>query len=371
MHVVTALVGLCSLASLYVSASDFGLGSEMDDFLPYYSGKKTGFIPFEPLQPYGLIPSYPTSTESQINDLLDHFASNPNDTVILDRLVNYSKTFPDSTVYQILAKGETRLMSQPLYFASYSSDESIGFALKYLFYNTCDFKKLLKVIRAHKDLILNYSELITPKSVLIAFRQNAVELFSICVEKMARTGSNLHTVSKLYRFFLKIFEDIDQVHLASPKDLYTFHKNLAKASPIFWTQLEQVDQFRIALNLIFWDDVEELSHFVSVSPDIVFYVPECGSSLVHFATKWESLESLDFLLDLMHEIALIEPIPGVLSPFAYAIVQQNISVLRIYYKHGFMATTIITIDSKPVTAIEFAEKSNFNQSFDFFISLDK
>ena len=311
-------------------------------------------------QNWGFAPSIYPQTESAIVDFLQEYNRNPDDSIVLNNIIRFSRNFPEQTVYQILSRGEFRLMKMPFYFESYIRDEKLADALKLLFQNSFSLKTIFKILRIHKELLLKNPDLITPKSIFIGFKKNSIELFSICIGNMLKIALDPQNYSKCYRLFIKIYQDIDQVHLSGPQDqdLLNFHARLSDFPDDFLVQLEQIDIFRISSNFVFWDNVERLNRIVSLVPEIVFFMPENGTSLLNFATKWESIECLDFLLDLVHEIAIIELIPGVLSPYAYAVAQQNPSVLAVYEKHGFNRETIITIDSIPIMAAEFAKRAH-------------
>jgi hypothetical protein len=386
MHVATFLFGLgvLILPSLFASsANDFTLtGSKRshsfdvddnDDFMAHLNDqdKETGQMIIG--KNYCFPSNVFGSNEAKVAEIIAEYSEDSNDMAALDKLINYSAFFPEETVYQILSIGEISLMSMHLYYETYISDDRIGQALRNLFLNTSCRTKLLNVLRVHINLLLNDPDLITPKSVLIVFKNNSIDLFGILAEKERERTSRIFNTnySKCYKLFFKLFKEINLVHLTSPRDLYSFNKLLIKSQPDFLINLDSIDLYRIALNFIYWDDVEELNQMVSTSTDIVIFIPEKCSSLLHFATEWESVECLDFLLDLVHEMAISEPEIGGVSPFVYALILRSKAVLDIYAKHGFNDETTITIDSMLITGAQIMERSNDPKNFHYFRSLIK
>lgn len=367
MHVSTFLVGLGALVlPTFVASSpnDFRLIgskrphdhfeiSENDDIMSFFNFDKNMMLLENLTFPSDVF----ASGESKVAEIVAEYSKSSNDTVALNKLMDYSKIFPEEVVYQILSMGEIRLMTMCFYYDPYISDERIGQALRNLFQNISCKRKLLNIIRIHINLVLNDPDLITPKSVLIGFKNNSFDLFNICVEKERTSGKVYINYSKYYQLFLKIFKEINLVHLSLPRDFNDFNKILLKSIPDLLDNINQIDIYLIALNLVYWDDVEELNQIVSNSTDIVVFIPQKCSSLLHFATEFESIKCLDFLLDLVHEIAILEPETGGISPFVYALMLKNKAVLDIYANHGFNNETIVTIESKQISAAQLIEQT--------------
>ena len=386
MHVSAFLYGLGVLVFPYLLASsNFAqeVGSkrtleihenyEGEDFMTFFNGfenEKT--YQMESSESLSFPPDiFASGGESKVAEIVIEYLESTKDLTALKKLINCSKISPQETVYQILSMGELELMTMKFYYEAYISDEKIRQALRNLFYNISCKKKLLDILRIHINLLLSDPDLVTPKSVLISFKNISVDLFGISTEREFPSRAITKNYSKFYQLFLKIYAEINLVHLTSSKDLYNFNKHLTKSFPDFLVNLDQIDLFRVALNFVFWDDVDELNQIVSNSTEIVIFIPRNCSSLLHFATEWESTECLDFLVDLVHEIAIIEPETGGISPFVYALILKNKSVLEVYAKHGFNDETTVTIDYNPIIAAELTEQTNDPEYSEYFQNLIK
>lgn len=371
MHVSALLLGLWALLLPFTLASSknpskIGIkrpleSSEINnEFKPYsyFRGGGTSMI-FDHLKlPEDL--SFPVdilaSGESKIVEIISEYpVASGYDPISMNKLIGLSKIFPEETVFHILSMGEVRLMAMKFYYEAYISDEKLAKALKNVFNNISCKKKLLTIFRIHTSLLLNDPDLITPKSVLIGFKNISFDLFSICIERELMNGKNY---SKCYKLFFLIYKEINSVHLNLAKDLYHFNKTLARHLPNFYNNLDENDLYRVALNFLFWDDVDELSGLISNSAEIAVFVPQNSSSLLHFATEWQCIESLDFLLDLVHEMANIENESVGVSPFVYALLMQSEPVLEVYAKHGFTQDTDVTISFVHIKAAELLQKLN-------------
>lgn len=372
MHVSALLSGLgVSLIPYSLASSNFttqvpGSG----DFATFFPGVENKTYPMELSDSLSFPPNIFASGESKVAEIIAEYSEGFNNSEKFTKL-NYGNVSPEDTVYQILSIGDLRLMTRSFYYDTYISDENIEQALRNLFFNVSCKRKILDILRIHKDLVLNDPDLVTPKSVLIVFKNIAVDLFGIIAGKKNSTGKISKNCSKIYQLFLKIYQEINSVHLASSDDLYNFNKRLSKCFPEFLINFDPIDLFRVGLNFVFWDDVEELFQIVSNSAEIVIFVPRNCSSLLHFATEWKSTKCLDFLLDLVHEIAIIEPEAGGISSFVYALILKNKAVLEVYAKHGFNGETTVTIDSNPITAAELTKKANDPEYSEYFQNLIK
>lgn len=385
MHVSTFLLGLGVLVLPFLLASSTSdsrlVGSkrthdhfeicDSDDIISYFNLDERSHDDIIISDNFTFPSDVFASGESKIAEIVAEYSKSSNDTVALSKLMDYSKIFPEEVVYQILSMGEIRLMTMRFYYDPYISDERIGQALRNLFQNISCKQTLLKIIRIHINLVLNDPDLITPKSVLIGFKNNSFDLFNICAEKERISGKITINFSKYYQLFLKIYKEINLVHLSSPRDLYNFNKMLIKCVPDFLANIDHIDLYRVALNFVYWDDVEELNQIVSNSADIVIFIPQSCSSLLHFATECESIECLDFLLDLVHEIAILEPEIGGISPFVYALILKNKAVLDIYAKHGFNDETTVTIEFMPINAAQLIEQTKNPNYLEYFQNLIK
>lgn len=385
MHVSTFLLALGVLVFptfLASSPNDFRLiGSkrphdhfeigENDDIMPFFNLDENSNDDMMLLENLTFPSDIFASGESKVAEIIAEYSKSSNDTVALNKLMDYSKNFPEEVVYQILSMGEIRLMTMRFYYDPYISDEKIGQALRNLFQNISCKHTLLNIIRIHINLVLNDPDLITPKSVLIGFKNYSFDLFNICAEKERTSGKVTINYSKYYQLFLKIFKEINLVHLSSPRDFYNFNKILINYIPDFLANINHIDIYRIALNFVYWDEVDELNQIVSHSIDIVVFIPQKCSSLLHFATEFESIKCLDFLLDLVHEIAILEPETGGISPFVYALILKNKAVLDIYAKHEFNNETIVTIESKPISAAQLIEQTKNPSNLEYFQYLIK
>lgn len=337
----------CSFENVFDDddGGDGNEGTELD---------QDGDLCFNPLAAASYVPK-----EEDIDPLLTGYASNPEHLdFFLQRLGEYSAKFPESASFHILAHGEYSLMDKPMYFASRPHQILVNDGLYQLFTTSFSFKTIIMVFRTQRDLLKTNPGLYLPESVMCTFISKAKELFTNC---------NTGDFSRKYKLFLKLFEYCEIIQAHRDDCLMQFHLFLVQAFPKEFQQLALVDQFRIFLDFVYWEHIEGLVACIRLSPESIFFVAEDGLTILHYACRLSRTTALRFLIGLVHEMVLNEPVPDAPSPFALAIQLQIPEVLDVFSEFGYNAWTSFYVGTAVYTAIQYAKEFNYADSLHYFV----
>ncbi len=312
-----------------------------------------------------------TVAEYEITELLESRASDPSNLETEDRLIHYSRFYPQTMVYHILAAGETSLMFWSVFKSmSYLSDEVVQMALQTLFNYKFSFKRILQVFKMSKELVL-LEDAPFPKQIFSVFIKVSFQLFSLVLSNPDRSNSNQSECKLVYMLFEKILNYAIEARALRGQESKDFNVALIRTFPAIFIQLDTEIQFKIYLSLIYWDDPSTLAEAVGKSPISVFHVHHHnGQNLMHYAIKMSSVNCLRFLLDLLNEAALNETEKFV-SPFVYAIKLEKKTVLKIFGEHGCDGSTVVSVDSINYLARDFASQEGFMKSYSFFMKHER
>lgn len=276
--------------------------------------------------------------------------------------MNYSQIYPQIVAFHILSVGEYRLMNSELFTKIELPIYKILEALQILFATHFSTVKIASVFKVNMEILIkNGPGSITSKRLFETFINNSLDLFSLTTVNTVQRDSSV-----TYLLFETIYQLANQVGIYSP-GLKSFNFDLINYFKGIFINFNQEIKLKIILNFIYWDDLDGLSLAVYSAIEMIFYIHN-GSSLIHFATMWSSLSTLNLLLDLINENALNETF-GNVSPFIFAIKLQNEKVLNVFSNHGFNGETIVIFEAIQLSAKDYSEHYGHKKSFNYFKNL--
>lgn len=305
--------------------------------------------------------------EHEITELLESRALDPTNLENEEKLIKYAQNFPQTFKYHVLSKGEISLMSWPVYKFNCLQEDAVQSALQSLFIYKFSSKRILSVFKMSKSFIINDNANF-PKQFFDVFVKMAFELFSMVLRNIDLNPSANQSEKKVvvFQIFEKLLEYCIEAHVIKGEEVKKFNFDFIQTFPDIFIDLDTEIQFKICVGFIYWDDLESLMATLDKSSNSIFHIHQFnGHSLMHYAVKMASVKCLNFVLDLLYEMALKET-EMFMSPFVYAIKLQNKFVLKTFAEHGCNGSTVITIDAVNFTAKEFALLGDHLISYSFF-----